>query len=165
MSPPRFADSRRCMQSRLATSRCRSIFPPSQHVRPALCAERPRFATEHISLRHCSALCSSSAKPLPSPATGSGRVFAPFGAREDPGRRTAGLVDHASSPAAGWRDAGARSSTHGILRHYTPQNDRCPVILSEAKDPVRRTLGFVWIRVRMQAERWSTSSYIRDSSA
>ena len=52
-----------------------SISSPTQHVRPALWAQRPRFATQISPLRRCSALCSSSANTLPPPATGSGRVY------------------------------------------------------------------------------------------
>ena len=108
--------------ARFTPARGRSITTPSQHVRPALRADRPRFAAllsscaqgsallifsaslcqykccalflpqlaAHLSpLRRCSALFpSSSAKPLPPSATGSGRDFAPSGAREDPARRT-----------------------------------------------------------------------------
>ena len=117
----------RCMKSRLARVCGRSTSAASQHVRPALCAQRPRFAAllsscaqgsallifsaslcqykccalflpqlaAHLSpLRRCSAFCSSSAKRFLSPASGGSHSFAPFGAREDPVRRTAGLLEH-----------------------------------------------------------------------
>ena len=61
---------------------------------------------------------------------------------------------HARIPAVERHSAETCSPTSGILRHCVPQNDSYLVILSGAKDPVRRMSIFR-----------NVSSYIRDSSA
>ena len=86
-------------------------------IHGAVCShDSRRAAAGRYSLRRCSALCSSSAKPLPPPATGSGRGFAPPG--------------HTRSPAVERWSTGACAPTDGILRRYTPQNDSSGVILA-----------------------------------
>ena len=148
--------SRRAAAGRLARFtpvRGRSITTPSQHVRPALRADRPRFAAllsscaqgsallifsaslcqykccalflpqlaAHLSpLRRCSALCFSSANTLPPPAAGSGRVFAPSGARED-------LVRRAESRPSARRAFGHALLHPGFFVAHAPQNDRMPL--------------------------------------
>ena len=99
-------------------------------------------------------LRSSSAKPLPPPAAGSGRDFAPSGAREDPVRGAADSLGRARIPSVERHSAGTRPPTSGILQRFALQNDSYAVILSEAKDPVRRMASYR-----------NTSSYNRDSSA